>query len=154
LTRQVDIDCCRRNGAMPELLLDSKRRCSFLSHQRTKRVFHDMGMSMRCRESRRLGNLAEQLPHRDAVEFRGTLGVKDEFITVSGPFLFPSPQGLLFIERRRTLNLEERLITLELYRMRVAAEKQRGGKFCARPVKPFGRGRSWVRRTRALCKFN
>ena len=26
--------------------------------------------------------------------------------------------------------------------------------FCARPVKPFGRGRPWVRRTRALCKFN
>jgi len=26
--------------------------------------------------------------------------------------------------------------------------------FCARPVKPFGRGRPWVRWTRALCKFN
>ena len=30
-----------------------------------------------------------------------------------------------------------------------------GGKeFRARPVKPFGRGRPWVRWTRALCKFN
>ena len=26
--------------------------------------------------------------------------------------------------------------------------------FCARPVKPFGRGRPWVRWMRALCKFN
>lgn len=25
---------------------------------------------------------------------------------------------------------------------------------CARPVKPFGRGRPWVRRALALCKFN
>jgi hypothetical protein len=24
----------------------------------------------------------------------------------------------------------------------------------ARPVKPFGGGRPWLRRTRALCKFN
>ena len=30
-----------------------------------------------------------------------------------------------------------------------------GGKeFRARPVKPFGRGRPWVRWMRALCKFN
>ena len=29
-----------------------------------------------------------------------------------------------------------------------------GGEFWARPVKPFGRGRSWLRWTRALCKFN
>ncbi len=29
-----------------------------------------------------------------------------------------------------------------------------GGEFCARPVKPFGRGRPWLRWTRALCKFN
>src|SRR5215469_11698974 len=28
------------------------------------------------------------------------------------------------------------------------------GKFCARPVNPFGRGRPWLRWTRALCKFN
>jgi hypothetical protein len=26
--------------------------------------------------------------------------------------------------------------------------------FCARSVKPFGGGRPWLRRTRALCKFN
>ena len=39
--------------------------------------------------------------------------------------------------------------------MRVLAEKQTEfEQFCARPVKPFGRGRSWLRRTRALCKFN
>ena len=24
----------------------------------------------------------------------------------------------------------------------------------ARPIQPFGRGRPWLRRTRALCKFN
>jgi hypothetical protein len=29
-----------------------------------------------------------------------------------------------------------------------------GEELRARPVKPFGRGRPWVRRTRALCKFN
>src|SRR5271168_2940441 len=29
-----------------------------------------------------------------------------------------------------------------------------GEELCARPVKPFGRGRPWLRRTRALCKFN
>ncbi len=29
-----------------------------------------------------------------------------------------------------------------------------GGEFCARPVKPFGGGRPWLRWTRALCKFN
>jgi hypothetical protein len=29
-----------------------------------------------------------------------------------------------------------------------------GGELCARPVKPFGRGRPWLRWTRALCKFN
>jgi hypothetical protein len=29
-----------------------------------------------------------------------------------------------------------------------------GGEFCARPIKPFGRGRPWLRWTRALCKFN
>jgi hypothetical protein len=29
-----------------------------------------------------------------------------------------------------------------------------GGELCAHPVKPFGRGRPWLRWTRALCKFN
>ena len=29
-----------------------------------------------------------------------------------------------------------------------------GEELCARPVKPFGRGRPWLRWTRALCKFN
>jgi outer membrane protein assembly factor BamD (BamD/ComL family) len=29
-----------------------------------------------------------------------------------------------------------------------------GGLFCAHSVKPFGRGRPWLRWTRALCKFN
>jgi hypothetical protein len=29
-----------------------------------------------------------------------------------------------------------------------------GEELLARPVKPFGGGRPWLRRTRALCKFN
>jgi hypothetical protein len=29
-----------------------------------------------------------------------------------------------------------------------------GEEFLARPGKPFGGGRPWLRRTRALCKFN
>ena len=42
-----------------------------------------------------------------------------------------------------------------LYRMRVLAERVNGcRKFCARPVKPFERGRPWLRWTRALWKFN
>jgi len=39
--------------------------------------------------------------------------------------------------------------------MRVLAEERAGGEeLLARPVKPFGRGRPWLRWTRALCKFN
>src|SRR5260370_1843378 len=48
-----------------------------------------------------------------------------------------------------------RCITLVLYRMRVLAEGVNGGEeLLARPVKPFGGDRPWLRRTRALCKFN
>jgi len=37
--------------------------------------------------------------------------------------------------------------------MRILGEEwAEAGEFCARPVEPFGRGRSWLRRTRALCK--
>jgi hypothetical protein len=45
--------------------------------------------------------------------------------------------------------------TLVLYRMRVLGEGVNGGgDLRARPVKPFGRGRPWLRWTRALCKLN
>src|SRR5215469_1641157 len=37
--------------------------------------------------------------------------------------------------------------------MRVFAEKQPGRKFWARPVKPFGRGRPWLRWTRAVMQI-
>src|SRR5260221_13742913 len=39
--------------------------------------------------------------------------------------------------------------------MRVLAEGvNEGEELLARPVKPFGGGRPWLRRTGALCKFN
>jgi hypothetical protein len=68
---------------------------------------------MRSRETRRLGNLGEQLPHRGAVEFRGTLGVEYEAITISGTFRLPSPQRFFFIKYGGALNLQERLRLLQ-----------------------------------------
>ena len=45
--------------------------------------------------------------------------------------------------------------TSALYRMRADSEKSDVSRvLCARAIKPFERGRSGLRRTRALCKFN